>query len=157
MQACFCPLFIVLVAGPWPCCAQHTSCVIIHHLTDYIWLGGCHFVNDTCTLEVTCILNRLWQAIRSLSDFYTSLSCPMDNAARFYPLHYICPLKGPDPLCVTFLAIDCEDEHQHLAVKFVKCYSELIHKELMAIHHASELLYCRDVWSGTPQWHGCGH
>lgn len=150
-----------------------TSRVIVHRLTDFIWLGGGRAIDDARTLEIARILSGLRQAIRSLADFYASLSRPLDNAARFYPLatsctfnkngetktitwRYIRPLKGPDPSCVTFLAVDCEDGHQRLVVKFVERYGELVHKELMAVHRAPELLYCGDVWPGTPERHGCG-
>ncbi|KAH9967790.1 hypothetical protein BGW80DRAFT_678631 [Lactifluus volemus] len=174
-QACFCPSFIISVAGPWLVVlgAIITSRVIVHRLTDYIWLGGGRAIDDARTLEIARILTGLREAIRSLTDFYASLSRPADDAARFYPLatscmvnengkmktitwRYIRPLKGPDPSCVTFLAIDCEDEQQHLVVKFVERYGELVHKKLMAVRRAPELLYCGEVWPDTPERRGCG-
>ncbi|EEB92167.1 hypothetical protein MPER_09364 [Moniliophthora perniciosa FA553] len=56
MKACCCPSFIVSLSGPWVAIlgAVFTSNVVVHRLTDYIWLGNSRAIdNDYFRLHVS--------------------------------------------------------------------------------------------------------
>ncbi|TBU36363.1 hypothetical protein BD309DRAFT_878497 [Dichomitus squalens] len=166
-QVCFCPSFIISIAGPWVnvCGAVFTTLPIVHRLTDYIWLGRSRTIDDGHILRVARVFYALRRALQALETYYEELPfSPDDATGRFFPLATSCileggekleftyelPLKGDDPSCVAFLVADKSDRGHKLVVKFVERYGKEAH-ELLAQHgRAPTLLYCGDVWSTVP-------
>ncbi|PCH37406.1 hypothetical protein WOLCODRAFT_84409 [Wolfiporia cocos MD-104 SS10] len=169
--ACFCPSFVIAVAGSWIviCGAVLTSSAIVHHLTDYIWLGHSRTVDDDRALRLARTFYALGRAIKRLESFYEGLVPPHDENARFFPLataykageqtinfKYVKPLKGSDASCATFLAAECEGARRRIVVKFVERYGERAHRLLAKERLAPELLYYGDIWLSGPEQRGCG-
>jgi hypothetical protein len=153
--------------------AIFTSHPIVQRLTDYIWLGESRNIDDANVIRLARIFTALRAGIQRLDSYYTSLTLPLHIEDRFFPLstsfsiqdgqssrtvnfRYIEPLKNPDPSCVVFLAVNCENEKEKLVVKFVERYGERPHRLLMGQGQAPELLYCGDVWPGEVERSGCG-
>ncbi|KAI3612074.1 proteinkinasesubdomain-containingproteinPKL/ccin9 [Moniliophthora roreri] len=173
-MACCCPSFIISISGPWVVVlgAVITSHVVVHRLTDYIWLGNSRAIDDDHAFRVARVFNALRLSMHRLRKYYETLSPPEDPNSRFFPLatsyvtdengvsnmahfRYIRPLKGSDPSCVAFLASDVDDKDRLLVVKFVERYGEGAHRLLMAQRMAPRLLYCGEVWQDGPERHGC--
>ena len=144
------------------CGAIFTTHPIVHRLTDYIWLGHSRAIDDHRTLHLARVLYSLRIGIASLRKYYDELLVTPDNATRrFFPLatscrlddgeqlrfRYLCPLKGADPSCVTFLVADRADAARRLVVKFVERYGAAAHRLLAAHGRAPQLLFCGPVWS----------
>ncbi|KAI0752049.1 hypothetical protein C8Q74DRAFT_1308285 [Fomes fomentarius] len=172
LQACFCPSFIVSVAGPWlvVCGAIYTSLPIVHRLTDYIWLGYSRAIDDAYTLRVARVFYALRLGIQSLKTYYETLKYnPEDTTSRYFPLATSCilpngeklefkyetPLKVGDLSCVTYLATDCKNPQRRFVVKFVERYGESAHKLLAENNLAPKLLYYGDVWTTPTEAVGC--
>ncbi|KIY73275.1 hypothetical protein CYLTODRAFT_440083 [Cylindrobasidium torrendii FP15055 ss-10] len=171
--SCFCPSFIVSVAGPWIsiCGAVFTTKAVVQRLTDYIWLGNGRAIDDINTLRIARILLALRRGIASLSSFYDSLEI-RNTAARFFPLatsfpqtlgdgsialvrfQYLEPLKGIDSSCLAFLAIN-QETHERYVVKFVEQYGQHAHRLLADSNDAPKLLHCGSVWGDDGLDRGC--
>ncbi|KJA15092.1 hypothetical protein HYPSUDRAFT_72261 [Hypholoma sublateritium FD-334 SS-4] len=162
-SACFCPSFIIALAGPWVTIlgAIFTSRPIFQRLTDYIWLGGGRVIDDGHVMKVAKIFAALKESMNHLSDYYKQISksAPDKMPSKFMPLAqscivddktitwtYLMQLKDGDPASVVFLATNSVDQ-QKLVIKFVERYGESAHRALMASNRAPELLYCGDVWA----------
>lgn len=164
--------------------AIFTSNIIVHRLTDYIWLGHSRAIDDDRALNLARIFYSLQLAMRRLDDYYSGpLISPTAHTDRFFPLarsytsenqvvhfRYLRPLKGKDPSCVTFLAAptnsDFEDsldsdngiecDQKLLVIKFVERYGEVAHRALADKGLAPRLLYFGPVWKDGSERNGCG-
>ncbi|KIY64453.1 hypothetical protein CYLTODRAFT_101398 [Cylindrobasidium torrendii FP15055 ss-10] len=54
LLSCFCPSFIVFIAGPWlsVCGAIFTSKAVVQRLTNYLWLGNSRAIDDSNILRI---------------------------------------------------------------------------------------------------------
>ncbi|PCH34829.1 hypothetical protein WOLCODRAFT_165848 [Wolfiporia cocos MD-104 SS10] len=136
--ACFCPSFVIAVAGSWIviCGAVLTSSAIVHRLTDYIWLGHSRAMDDD-------------RALRLAPTAYKA-------GEQTINFKYVKPLKGSDASCATFLAAECEGAQRRIVVKFVERYGVRAHRLLAKERLAPELLYYGDIWLSGPAQRGCG-
>ncbi|PCH36541.1 hypothetical protein WOLCODRAFT_127314 [Wolfiporia cocos MD-104 SS10] len=175
-DACFCPSFIISVAGPWfsVCGGIHTTHPIVHRLSSFEWLGQSRIIDDDRVHRLARIFFALRLAIGKLKEWYKTLVVPDvrhgPSPARFYPLANKCklpddevlqfcyekPLKGSKPECVTFLASDCNDRARRFVIKFVERYGVDAHL-LLAMHgYAPKLLYYGPVWPDELEQRGVG-
>lgn len=173
---CFCPSFIISVAGPWINIsgAILTTAPIVQRLTEYIWLGRGIAINDARIWHVARMFYALRRALNALRDWYTEMQVPADLSSRLFPLATSCalpggasfgfkyekPLKGPDPSCATFLVriVSSSDPEKYsvdrrMVVKFVETYGKDAHELLARNDFAPELIYYGDVWR-TQAIHG---
>ncbi|EKM50342.1 uncharacterized protein PHACADRAFT_264967 [Phanerochaete carnosa HHB-10118-sp] len=182
VQNCSAPSFIISIAGPWlvVCGAIITSQVIVHRLTDYIWLGYSRNIDDARVVQIARIFNGIRDAVEGLVEFYHGLSPSTENQkARFFSratsftmpdpqdasrttecqLRYLRPLKTPHPASTVFLAEIVNGTGDHISkvvVKFVERYGEAAHRALTEVGRAPKLLYHGDVWRTDPARRGCG-
>ncbi|KAI0071281.1 hypothetical protein K474DRAFT_1669143 [Panus rudis PR-1116 ss-1] len=165
-KACFCPSFIVSLAGPWIaiCGAIWTSDVIIQHLTGYVWLGRSGHIEEDHLLRVARMFYALNRAVSRLAQYYEDLDTTIleEPNLRFFPLatsyktdngnhvsfKYTAFLKEKDPSCLTFLATLKESEKK-VVVKFVDRYGEDEHQLLAEKGYAPQLLYYGHIWDET--------
>ncbi|KZT70608.1 hypothetical protein DAEQUDRAFT_750287 [Daedalea quercina L-15889] len=168
-EACFCPSFIISVAGPWISIsgAIMTTAPIVQRLTEYTWLGRGLAINDARIWRVARMLFALRRAINALRDWYTEMAVPANPSSRLFPLATSCtlpggatlefryekPLMGLDPSCATFLVrvVSSPDSEKYsvgrrMVVKFVEAYGRDAHELLARNGFAPELIYYGDVW-----------
>ncbi|KAG8740820.1 hypothetical protein FRC10_003848 [Ceratobasidium sp. 414] len=149
-----CPSFVVAVAGPWICIlgAVFVEKVIVHPLTDFLWMGReSHDEDRLCSLTRTFCALR--QSIQGLNEYYLSLrKRPDEDLQRFFP--YIRQFPAQDNQTVSFsysaiLAVNpvrpvflaTTDSRQYIVVKFVRHYNSVAHRALAAKDLAPKLLY----------------
>ncbi|RPD56942.1 hypothetical protein L226DRAFT_615287 [Lentinus tigrinus ALCF2SS1-7] len=172
-DACFCPSFIIAVAGSYIiiCGAIFTGSVVVHRLTDYIWLANSRLNDDANAHRIARVFLALGNALVRLRDFYEQLENPgPDDVPRYFPLatayrdgdrivkfRYTSYLKDVAESCVTYRAVECEsDQPREIVVKFVEHYGDAAH-ELLASHGlAPKLLYYGNIWLEGPEARGCG-
>ncbi|EPT02361.1 hypothetical protein FOMPIDRAFT_53836 [Fomitopsis schrenkii] len=168
-EACFCPSFIISIAGPWINIsgAIMTTAPIVQRLTEYTWLGRGLAIYDARIWRVARMFYALRRALNTLRNWYTDLVVPANPSSRFFPLatsymlpggatlelKYDKPLKGPDPSCAAFLVrvVSSSDPEKHsidrrMVVKFVETYGRDAHELLARSGFAPELIYYGDVW-----------
>ena len=162
---------MITVAGPYIniCGAIITSSVIVHRLTDYIWLAHSRLNDDANARRIARVFYALGLALVRLRSYYASLEQPMDRNVRYFPLataykvgeqtikfKYITYLKEVAEACVIYRAVECEGAQRQIVVKFVERYGEAAHKLLASHGLAPQLLYCGDIWLEEPERSGCG-
>ncbi|RDX41428.1 hypothetical protein OH76DRAFT_216504 [Lentinus brumalis] len=180
LDACSCPSFVIALAGPHVviCGALLTSSVVVHRLTDYLWLGQDKNNDDAHTISIARVFYALGRALARLQSFYAGLTPPTTpgdelSLSRFFPLateykagertvkfKYLTYLTDTAEACRAFRAVtvECEDAQQprEIVVKFVERYGEAAHRLLAAHGLAPELLYYGDIWLSGPEREGCG-
>ncbi|KAI0720808.1 hypothetical protein C8T65DRAFT_632871 [Cerioporus squamosus] len=171
LDACFCPSFVIAIAGSYIiiCGAILTGHVIVHRLTDYIWLANSRVNDDANAFRIARVFFALGNALARLRSFYAELPQPVDNRARFFPLanrykdgdevvefKYTAYLNDTEEACVTFRATECDGAKRQLVVKFVERYGEAAHNLLASHGLAPRLLYYGDIWLSGPERRGCG-
>ncbi|TFK81715.1 hypothetical protein K466DRAFT_557559, partial [Polyporus arcularius HHB13444] len=171
-DACFCPSFVIAVAGSYIaiCGAILTSRVIVHRLTDYIWLADSRLNDDANAHRIARVFYALGNALGRLRSFYAQMEEPMDKATRYFPLatayrdggrivrfRYTHYLKDVAEACVIYRAVECEGAPpRQLVVKFVEHYGVAAHELLAKEGLAPKLLYHGDIWLEGPEAKGCG-
>ncbi|KAI0720807.1 hypothetical protein C8T65DRAFT_735744 [Cerioporus squamosus] len=171
LDACFCPSFVVAIAGSYIIIsgAILTGHVIVHRLTDYIWLANSRMNDDANALRIARVFFALGNALTRLRSFYAELPTPADNRARFFPLanrymdgdrvvefKYTAYLKDTEEACGIFRATECDGAKRELVVKFVERYGKAAHNLLASHGLAPRLLYYGDIWLSGPEHRGCG-
>ncbi|KAJ8482566.1 hypothetical protein ONZ51_g5275 [Trametes cubensis] len=173
LDACFGPSFVITVSGPYIiiCGAIFTSRVIVHRLTDYIWLANSRSNDDANVHRIARIFYALGNALVRLQEFYKQLESPasdVDDVARYFPLattyrddenivrfRYTGYLNDVAEACVVYRAVECA-EPREIVVKFVEHYGADAHRLLASHGLAPKLLYCGNVWLEGPEAEGCG-
>ena len=174
-RACFCPSFIISLAGPHIviCGAILTAHAIVHRLTDHIWCANSRVNDDAQALRVARVFFALGNALVRLRSFYAQLEKPTDAVARYFPLatayrdgdrivkfRYTSYLSDTAEACVTYKAVECEgpsdQPRREIVVKFVERYGVAAHELLASEGLAPKLLYCGDIWLDGREARGCG-
>ena len=94
-----CPAFAIGLAGPWICIMGviFTTHVIVHRLTDFIWIGHNHAINDDHTIRLAQVFSALRSGAQLLRDYYEQLPSSFGEE-RFYPLAASYKDMGPASL-----------------------------------------------------------
>ncbi|RDX41429.1 hypothetical protein OH76DRAFT_1449674 [Lentinus brumalis] len=172
LDSCFCPSFVIAVAGAYIviCGAIFTGHVIVHRLTDYIWLANSRLNDDANAHRIARVFFALGNALNRLRTYYAELEKPTDEVARYFPLatayrdgdrivkfRYTRYLKDVAEGCVTYKAVECEgDQPREIVVKFVEHYGVAAHRLLAEKGLAPKLLYHGNIWLDGPEANGCG-
>ncbi|KAI0703658.1 hypothetical protein C8T65DRAFT_709207 [Cerioporus squamosus] len=164
----FGPSFVIAVVGSYIiiCSAIFMSRVIVHRLTNYIWLANSQLNDNTNVHQIACIFYMLKNALVRLRELYEQLESPgPDDVARNFPLvtayrngkkiirfRDTSYLKDVAEGCVTYRAVKCEgDQPWEIIVKFVEHYGAAAHRLLTSHGLAPKLLYYGNIWLEGPE------
>ncbi|KAL0945302.1 hypothetical protein HGRIS_000808 [Hohenbuehelia grisea] len=170
-SVCFCPSFVIGIAGPWIVImgAIFTSHIIVQRLTGFLWLGLDRAINENRVVQLARVFYALRLGVKRLSEYYNqTIFSPTARKDRFYPLatsyrdhedrvvefHYLRPLQKSNPSCAAFL-VQRKNSGQQMVVKFVERYGKDAHSLLQTHKFAPPLLYCGSVWMSGHEEMGC--
>jgi hypothetical protein len=82
-----CPTFLLASRSPWLTVlgAIFTDKVVVQRLTDFVWVGTDTTLNEKNCYRVSHILHSLGRSLRSLSNYYLSLTLDHIETPELHP------------------------------------------------------------------------
>lgn len=152
-EACCCPSFILVIAGPWVCvqgAITTDSDTIVQPLTDFIWMGPRHLKADGIQ-EAGQLFEALSSGLKSLKSFYNTLAPVAQQGPSFPWITHFPDETGRDiqfrytaalgDSRTVFRAETFESPPRQMVVKFTRKYHGDAHQLMAAEGYAPKLYF----------------